>query len=62
VALIAFGGYMSVTSYRHWQRTERSLRLSQPPPPSALSRFLAGGVSAATIAAAGLAVLLYAGK
>jgi putative membrane protein len=61
-ALIAFGGYMSVTSYRHWQRTERALRLSQPPPPSALPRFLAGGVSAAAIAAAGLAVLLYAGK
>ena len=36
---------------------------SQPTaPPSALPRFLAGGVSAAAIAAAGLAVLLDAGK
>jgi putative membrane protein len=57
VALTAFGGYMSLTSYPRWQSTDRALRLGQPRPPSALPRFLSAGGGAFAVVAAALAVL-----
>ena len=59
VALVAFGGYMSFTSYRHWQSTERALHLGHSPPPSVLPKFLACGVGAFAVAAVATAVLLF---
>jgi len=57
LALMLFGAVMSASSYRHWQRNERALRLGQPVAPSALPRFLANGVAGFAAAAAVLAVV-----
>jgi putative membrane protein len=59
LALITFGAFISCTGYRHWQRTERALRLGRPVAPSALPRFLACGVVGFALAAAGLAILRF---
>jgi putative membrane protein len=55
--LIGFGAYMSLSSYRTWQRNQRALRLGQPLPASALPRILLYGVSVFAVAATALAIL-----
>jgi putative membrane protein len=57
LALVAFGAFMSLSGYRHWQRNERAIRLRQPTTPSALPRFLSCGVAGFAVAAAALAIL-----
>jgi putative membrane protein len=57
LALVAFGAFMSVAGYRHWQRNERAIRLCQPIVPSGLPRSLACGVAGFAVAAAALAIL-----
>ena len=55
--LIALGACLSHRSYRHWQRSQRALRLVEPVPASALPRVLTFGVTVFAAAAIALAVI-----
>jgi putative membrane protein len=58
--LIALGAFMSHRSYRHWQRNEQALKLSQSLPASALPRILAYSVGVFAVAATVLALVHFA--
>jgi putative membrane protein len=50
--LMALGAAAALSSYRHWEQTERAIRLGQALPYSRLPRVLAYGIGLVTIAAA----------
>lgn len=50
--LMGLGAAAALSSYRHWERAERAIRLGQPLPYSRLPRVLAYGIGLVTIAAA----------
>ena len=50
--LMALGAAAALSSYRHWERSERAMRLGQPLPYSRLPRVLAYGIGLVTIVAA----------
>ena len=58
MALIVLGASLSVSSYRHWQRNERALRLGQPLPASSLPRILVYAIALVAAGAIALAALL----
>lgn len=51
VPLVLMSIVVSLSSYRHWARTERALRLGHPLPPSPLPRVLGLGVGLISIVA-----------
>ena len=54
--VILLGALLAVSSYRHWQRTERALRFGHSLPSSGLPRTLAYGVCIVAVAAFALAI------
>lgn len=55
--LIAFGAYMSYSSYRHWQLNQAALRNDEPLPASELPRVLVYGIAVFSLAAIVLAIV-----
>jgi putative membrane protein len=50
--LMGLGAAAALSSYRHWEQSERAMRLGQPLPYSRLPRVLAYGIGLVTIVAA----------
>jgi putative membrane protein len=50
--LMGLGAAAALSSYRHWEQTERAIRLDQALPYSRLPRVLAYGIGVVTIATA----------
>ncbi|HET8603439.1 MAG TPA: DUF202 domain-containing protein [Marmoricola sp.] len=42
IVLILLGGVLAAASYRHWERTERAMRLGEELPRTPIPRLLAG--------------------
>ena len=55
--LMGLGAAAALSSYRHWEQTERAIRLGRSLPYSRLPRVLAYGIGLVTIAAAVLVTI-----
>jgi putative membrane protein len=60
LVLIAFGGYVALNSYLHFERSRRALDRGQPLPDSALPRTATYGVVAFAVAAVVLVTVQFA--
>lgn len=56
ILLITLGGLLSAASYRHWERTERAMRLGEKLPRSPVPALVAAVLTLAAVTALGLTV------
>lgn len=55
--LIALGALVALTAYRHWFRSEETMRRGEPLPPTPIPRILAAGVGVVAVLALVFAAL-----